>query len=42
MLLSCDASKSAAKRYTAYEIVASGATMTEENARRFLSSFTLK
>ncbi len=42
MLLACDASKAAAKRYTAYEVVASGETMTDEIARRFLASFMLK
>jgi hypothetical protein len=42
MLLICDATKGAAKRYTVYEIAASGATMTDDVARQFTSSFTLK
>lgn len=42
MLLACDATKSSIKRYTAYEIVASGSTMTDAIARQFTTSFTLK
>lgn len=42
MLLACDPSKSAAKRFTAYEIAASGSQLSDDAAHTFLNSFTVQ